>query len=310
VRDPGAPLVAGYDGSEDAAGAIASAGRLLSPRRTLVVHSYVGLSRLLLRSDPPVRTGPLAEAVKELRADDAAEAERVAAEGAQVAIAAGLDAQPLVVEQDGKPWRTLLALADEHQAAAIVAGARGRGAISSALLGSTSAGLVHHSRRPVLVVPATANGEPPAGPALLCYDGSEDAEHAIAAAGGLLASKEARVMTLWPDWLEQAPSVPLVGGAVAGMARELNEVARNQSAELAERGKALAVNQGLEANAMSGPAEGPLWRNILGAAAECDASVIALGSRGLSGLSSVLGSVSYGVIHNSHRPVLVVPPGE
>ena len=48
-----APLVIGYDGSEDAAGAIAAAGRLLSPRPVLVVHSYVGLSRFLLRSDPP-----------------------------------------------------------------------------------------------------------------------------------------------------------------------------------------------------------------------------------------------------------------
>jgi nucleotide-binding universal stress UspA family protein len=39
------------------------------------------------------------------------------------------------------------------------------------------------------------------------------------------------------------------------------------------------------------------------------AELIVLGSRGRSGIKSmVLGSVSYGVLHNSERPLLIVPP--
>jgi nucleotide-binding universal stress UspA family protein len=43
------------------------------------------------------------------------------------------------------------------------------------------------------------------------------------------------------------------------------------------------------------------------AAAAHEASVIVLGTRGLSGLSAVLGSVSQGVLHHAKQAVLVVP---
>jgi nucleotide-binding universal stress UspA family protein len=39
-------------------------------------------------------------------------------------------------------------------------------------------------------------------------------------------------------------------------------------------------------------------------------AAIVIGSRGLSGVSAALGSVSNGVVHNSRRPVFVVPPEE
>jgi nucleotide-binding universal stress UspA family protein len=52
-----------------------------------------------------------------------------------------------------------------------------------------------------------------------------------------------------------------------------------------------------------------VWRAILDLAEEETAELIVLGSRGRSGIKSmVLGSVSYGVLHNSGRPVLIVPP--
>jgi len=34
---------------------------------------------------------------------------------------------------------------------------------------------------------------------------------------------------------------------------------------------------------------------------------IAVGSRGFTGISAALGSISNGVVHDSRRPVLVVP---
>ena len=73
------PVVIAYDGSEDAAGAIAAAGRLFShDAPALVVHSFVGLSRMLLRSNIDPASGPLTEAAKEIDSADAEEAERLA----------------------------------------------------------------------------------------------------------------------------------------------------------------------------------------------------------------------------------------
>lgn len=48
---------------------------------------------------------------------------------------------------------------------------------------------------------------------------------------------------------------------------------------------------------------------MLDVADEEAVDVIVLGSRRRSAVKSmVLGSVSYGVVHNSDRPVLIVPP--
>jgi nucleotide-binding universal stress UspA family protein len=61
-------------------------------------------------------------------------------------------------ETSGPAWRQLLAVADEVDAEVIVAGSRGFGEMKALLLGSTSQALAHHSRRPLLIVPA-ATGE-------------------------------------------------------------------------------------------------------------------------------------------------------
>ena len=49
----------------------------------------------------------------------------------------------------------IVAFADSHDVDLIVVGSRGRGAISGALLGSVSRGILGESKRPVLIVRAT-----------------------------------------------------------------------------------------------------------------------------------------------------------
>jgi nucleotide-binding universal stress UspA family protein len=303
------PLLIAYDGSEGAANAIAAAGHLVAPRPALVVHSYVGFSRILVRTDPqPVIAGPLAEAVAQLRADDREGAERLALEGVRLAGEAGLGAEPVTAERDGGAWRTILAIAKERGVSAIVAGARGRSGLRSALLGSVSTGLVHHSDVPVLVVPASS-GDQATGPVLLCYDDSENARHAIEQAGQLAANKEATVLHVWQPWVPHTPKyVPIVSGAVGSMARELDEIADEQSSELTDLGVAAATAANFNADGVSERCDGAVWHAILETSDRANASLIVLGSRGMTGLSAVLGSVSHGVLHHSERPVLIVPP--
>ncbi len=57
---------------------------------------------------------------------------------------------------DGAVWRTILDVASDVDAELIVIGTRGATAVQSGLLGSVSNAIVHHSDRPVLVVPRTA----------------------------------------------------------------------------------------------------------------------------------------------------------
>jgi nucleotide-binding universal stress UspA family protein len=80
------------------------------------------------------------------------------ADGEEVARTAGFEAEAVVKTADSMTgvWRTVIDVAEEQGAAAIVAGHRGLSRLQSALLGSVSNGLVNHAHFPVLVVPTPA----------------------------------------------------------------------------------------------------------------------------------------------------------
>jgi nucleotide-binding universal stress UspA family protein len=96
--------------------------------------------------------GIVHEAIRQL--DDAAEraAGTMAEEGTRLAADVGLVATPITRRETGNVWATLDNLGEEHDVAAVVVGSRGRSELHAFLLGSVTHGLVHHSRRPVVVV--------------------------------------------------------------------------------------------------------------------------------------------------------------
>ena len=303
------PVLLCHDGSDQSGNAIARAGELLGGGPALVVNVWVGLAELLLHTDPQVMSGEIADAADEIDGSDRERAEKLAAEGAQLATGAGFDAQPIAVRQEGNAWRTLRACALEHDASVVVVGAHGRSRLASVLLGSVSNGLVHHAPAPVLVVPAAAS-EAGDGPILFATDGSPAAARALELGSALLAPRNAVVGHVWHSFEARTPYVPLMTGAALGLAKEVDEVVSEEVHKLAEEAAAAVRRAGVEADVCCHQTESPMWRGILDIADDRDAAAIVVGSRGRTGLAGALGSVAYGVVHHSNRPVLLVPPAD
>ena len=130
-------------------------------------------------------------------------------------------------------------------------------------------------------------------PILLCYDGSEGARAAIAAAAAWFSGREAIVLHTWR---------PIASN---------DEIeVRRAALQIAEEGAVLARTAGFRASPeIANAIMDSDWQAILQCADRNDACLIILGSRGRSSFTSfIFGSVSHGVAQHSHRPVLIVPP--
>ncbi|GAA1975078.1 universal stress protein [Catenulispora subtropica] len=146
-----------------------------------------------------------------------------------------------------------------------------------------------------------------AGTLLIAYDGSADAKTALEFAAKTFAGREAVLVTVWePLMAQMGVAEAFVGVTVS----EDEEAVVAKGAQLvAESGAQLASKLGLKATARW-ESEGAqsVADTIDRLAEEVDAEIIVTGSRGLTGLHSLLvGSVSAKVLKHARRPVLVVP---
>jgi nucleotide-binding universal stress UspA family protein len=149
------PVLIAFDGSGPARQAMADAAKLLAPHHTIVVTVWEpNLAYMTAAAPPDIAMSPVVEpeAVLSVEQGLRENAERVAHDGAELARSFGLDAEPLAVSDDGDVAHTLVNLAHQHQAAAIVIGSRGLTGIRARLEGSTSKGVLKRAHCPVLVV--------------------------------------------------------------------------------------------------------------------------------------------------------------
>src|SRR5256885_1767175 len=145
------------------------------------------------------------------------------------------------------------------------------------------------------------------GPALLCYDGSDEARHAIDVAGELLKGGPALVVTVWEPYGPSllAPVGSTIGVA-SGLAKEFDEASVELARKTADEGVSRAAAGGFE-NPQPVIVHGKPRDAILEAAEEHGAAVIVMGNRGQGGAEAMIfGSVSTAVLHRSPVPVLVV----
>jgi nucleotide-binding universal stress UspA family protein len=303
MKDESNPILIGFDGSPEAEAAIRAVGALLAPRRAVVAHVSDAIAALLLHSE--AMTG----AARELEEEAARKAARIAESGAELAERAGLEADA-VAARGTKAWPKLLELADEHEAEAVVVGARGVGRVESALLGSVSASLLGHAHLPVLIVPPLPDVQA-SGPVLIGYDGSEHADAAVEAANRLLAVREAILQTVWVSC--RAVAGAGVAGApadvVAKGAEEIDRGLREDAERTAARGARLAAEGGLDVRGEAVEANGNVWRTLLDSAEAGRAAAVVVGSHGRSPFGAMLtGSVSRALVHYAPVPVLVVRP--
>ena len=158
-RQAGHPVLLCFDGSDDAATAIAQAAELLAPRRAVVLTVWEPVATWEPYDPATILTAPVSKLVSsELGIDEitAELAEEKVKQGVAVASSAGLAAQGRVAH--GKTWRTICDVAGEIDAVTIVLGARGLSRVESLLLGSVSSAVLVHAKRPVLVVPRHGDG--------------------------------------------------------------------------------------------------------------------------------------------------------
>jgi nucleotide-binding universal stress UspA family protein len=148
---------------------------------------------------------------------------------------------------------------------------------------------------------------------LICYDGSPDAKAAIEHGARLVRGEQATVLTIWQPFIDIVAHTPTFGlGAAVVDSEKIDEESRRTAEERAEEGVRLARKAGVEAEARV-EAQGMTTtaQTILAEAEQLNASAIVMGSRGLTGVKSLLlGSVSHAVIQHADRPVIVVPSPE
>ena len=146
---------------------------------------------------------------------------------------------------------------------------------------------------------------------LIGYDGSPDAQAAIQHAGELMRGRPTTVLTVWEPF---ADLVARVGAGMPIGSIDYNTMDRSNEDEArrrAEEGVARAREAGLKAHAKVQARHGSIAGSILSAANDEGAEAIVLGTRGLTGIKSLLlGSVSHAVLQHADRPVIVVPSPE
>ena len=194
----------------------------------------------------------------------------------------------------GPPVPTLVELSKD--AAMVVVGSHGRGALARRLFGSVSTGLVHHAHCPVAVIPDQdpLMPHPSQAPILVGIDGSRASESAIAIAFDEASWRGVELIALhaWSDTAMYEFRVP----DWSQVHSDAEELLAERLAGWEERYPDVNVCRAVECDQ---PARQLLEQSK-------SAQLVVVGSHGRGGFTGMLlGSVSTAVVHAARTPVIV-----
>jgi nucleotide-binding universal stress UspA family protein len=207
--------------------------------------------------------------------------------------------------REGRTVDEILDLSEELEVGLLIVGSRGLGGVRSILLGSVSEGIVHHARRPVLVMRGGQDAWPPSR-VIIGDDSSEDAREAgkLAARIGELFGTTALLVRAYPRLPETDPEGRELDP------RMVEDALRREQRAL--EGRAAEIEEASGIRPRANIAVGDPAASLIEAAEEDtpERVLIAVGSRGLDAVQRLrLGSVSTKVLRASGGPVLVVSLG-
>ncbi|HUA07321.1 MAG TPA: universal stress protein [Solirubrobacteraceae bacterium] len=156
------PTLIAFDGSAAARHAVEVAGKLLRPRKTLLITVWEAALANAAAASAPNATGlPMFDPSAGMQIGDELRrhAESVANEGAELAKSLGLDAEPFAAVGVRSVADTIVEFAQSHDVATIVVGSRGLSGLRARFEGSTSRDVVKNASSPVLVVHDAADGD-------------------------------------------------------------------------------------------------------------------------------------------------------
>jgi nucleotide-binding universal stress UspA family protein len=291
-------LLVATDGSTEAERAVALVGAIAWPAmteaRVVAVVEDVPDWLMLPAEGVPVVDPQLVE--QQAASELSAALDRAAA----VLRTASLVVDPVL--RRGRPSTWIGEEARTFGADLVVLGSRGRGPFSTMLLGSVSAEVVDQVEAPVLVARSTS-----LGPVIIAADGSDGARHAVdlLLACRALVPDVARVVSV-------AHTPPLAMFAMEPVTAEAATIwadTREAMVASATRVATLTANRLRQAGLTVEVAtpEGDPAHELVREARERDARLIAMGSRGQTGLTRfVLGSVARNVLVHATCSVLIV----
>jgi nucleotide-binding universal stress UspA family protein len=147
---------------------------------------------------------------------------------------------------------------------------------------------------------------------LIAYDGTSNADRAIAVAGTLLRGGRAHIVHVWQPRAAVEDGFAFAGaGLPAGVPPLAEEIDRQEARArgVTDAGVELARAAGFDADGDAVRGDGSPAQMLESEIERLRPELVVIGSRGLTGLKGMLeGSVSHHVGAHAHAPVLIVPP--
>lgn len=143
---------------------------------------------------------------------------------------------------------------------------------------------------------------------LICYDGSDRAQHAVAVTATLFPGAHAHTLHVWEPIERIVARYAAIGPYLGEGIGEADAGIESDSAALAAAGAKLAEDGGMQATAHTASLRTTVWEAVIDVAEELDVDAIITGTRSLHGLREALANtLSHALLQHSMRPVLAIP---